>query len=212
MCPKYLKNNRKDGDRGSILLAASVPAHRSSRCSQRGVVPGSRALLRHCSVLGHGAPLPLPPLTPLSPTQPPRLPALLCLRQMGRGAGHRGKHTPLLPQLPQRQRGGEPGRRDPRLTPPPPFPITPETLSSFAGPPPGQPVFLLHRCRGAAGDNTHSRPPLLATGGAARPARWLQPPCHPHPPTPPLCPRQRSQQLQHPGFIPQCLLAPYFIT
>lgn len=149
-----------------------------------------------------------PPRTPANAAlscQLPELPAHLHLRQMGRGAGRRGKHTSLLPQLPQRQRDGEPARRDPRLAPRHHFP-PPQKHFGSAGSPRAAGISS------ARAGGTHAAVPQpWPCGGAARPARWLQPPATPTLPAP-VCPWRWSRQLRHPGFIPQCLPAPYFIT
>lgn len=97
---------------------------------------------------------------------------------------------------PARQRAGPPR---PPPSPPQPFP-SPQEHSAPRGRP-GQPVFLLHWDGGR-----HAATPLGA-GGSSLGARWLQPP-----PSHPRLSQVAEPAALAPGFIPQCLLAPYFIT
>lgn len=165
-CPKYLGKNKKGGNQGSIQLAASVLAHRSSHCSRRGVELSSQAML------GTWSPSLSPPLTPLSPTAPraPGTPSPTTDGTMSRTPGTAHVAPPAAPPAPARRRAGLPR---PPPSPPPPLPTAPGTLSS--GGRPGQPVFLL---RGVGG--THAAAP--------RPQPWEEQPgrlagCTPHPPT-----------------------------
>lgn len=192
-CPKYLGKNKKGGNQGSIQLAASVLAHRSSHCSRRGVVHSSQAML------GTWSPSVSLQLTPLSPTAPraPGTPSPTTDGTTSRTPGTTHVAPPAAPPVPARRRAGLPR---PPPSPPPPLPTAPGTLSS--GGRPGQPVFLP---RGVGG---HTQPPPRLQPWEEQPGRLAG--CTPLPP--PVCPRRRSRLLRHPGFIPQCLLAPCFIT
>lgn len=162
-CPKYLGKNKKGGNQGSIQLAAGVLAHRSSRCSRRGVELSSQAML------GTWSPSP-PSLTLLSPTAPraPGTPSPTTDGTTSRTPGTAHAARPAAPPVPARRRAGLPR---PPPSPPPPLPTAPGGSAQLRGPPRAAGI-----CSARVGGDTRSRPPAPATGGAARPARWLHPP------------------------------------
>lgn len=113
---------------------------------------------------------------------------------------------PAAPPATARRRAGPP--RPPR-SPRRPSPHGPKILgpTGSSGPPRAAGISVGFFCT-VRGEDTDRGVPALSAGGAARPARWLQPPCPPPQPPHPVCPRR----LRAPRSLPQCLLSPYFVT